>query len=112
MEPVGRTPVDATRKKEMDEPRVARGIDVGAVVTIVVDGLTFGEDLKHRAEALHDGLHFAPAKYIAACDGDARAFFGEKDRRGFADAGGSSGDKSDFVLQAHVIRLGEPLPSG
>ena len=39
------------------------------------------------------------ALLVAAGDGDPGAFFGKQDGGGFADAGGASGDESDFVFR-------------
>jgi len=42
-----------------------------------------------------------PARFISAADGNLGAFFREQQRRGLADALGSSGNESDFVVKAH-----------
>ena len=43
------------------------------------------------------------ALLVAAGDGNLRSFFGEEEGGGLADAGGATGDESDFVFQTHVF---------
>jgi hypothetical protein len=67
-----------------------------ANVSAQEDGLTAGvQDLLDHGMA---------AFLVSTGDGNLGAFPGEKDSGSFADAGGASGDESDFVLQTHVLQ--------
>ena len=58
--------VDAPFEQAMNEARVEMSIHIGAIVAVVVDGITAGEiNLEHGTEALHDSLHIVPPKNFA-----------------------------------------------
>src|SRR5712692_4980051 len=62
---VRRRHVDATIEQPVDESRVLCSVRVLAVVAVVMNGVASGEvKLKHRAEALHDGVNLSSAKNI------------------------------------------------
>ena len=53
-------------EQAMNESGIKLSIHRGAVVTVVVDGITVGEvNLEHGAKALHDRLRIVAAKNLA-----------------------------------------------
>src|SRR5438309_11311687 len=61
MQPIRWRHVDSKVQQSIDEARVLDGVNVRAVVPVIVDCVTICKvNLKHRPKALHDGSYFPP----------------------------------------------------
>src|SRR5215475_8100690 len=106
----------------MDKARKLYGVDVLAVIAIVVDGITLGKvDLEHRTEALHDGGHVSPPENIAQpSDGgiadreqlDVSVFCAQQVQIGGYNVHGEAVSIKSPIVQHHVVRPAHPIENG